>query len=127
MLGSNNHSPGLTTLVRQLVRTGVGAVRNRLELFVVEWQEERSRMMQALAWSVGLILATVLAVLLFTATIILLFREDLRIYVAAAFTVIYVIAAFLALVGLRNVLKRTPFEDSIGQVQKDRAWLESMK
>jgi uncharacterized membrane protein YqjE len=127
MSESNNHSSGLATHVGRFVRTGVGALRNRIELLVVEWQEERLRMTHILAWSIALVFAGVLAMLLFTATAIFVFREDLRIYVTAGFAILYAIGAILAWLGLRNLLKRESFAESIDQVQKDRAWLESLK
>jgi len=127
MAADNNHSPGLMTLVSRLACTGLGAARNRLELLAVEWQEERLRMMHLLGWAVGFVFASVLAGLLFTATILFLFREDLRIYVAAGFTVLYALGAVGAWIGLRGVLKREPFTDSLDQARKDRDWIESLK
>lgn len=124
---NNGHSPGFTTLVGRLARTGLGALRNRLELLALEWTEERLRMMNVMAWAIGFVLAGVLAVLLFTATIIFLFREELRIYVVAAFTVFYGLGALVAWVRLRGFLKQEPFAHTIDQANKDRAWLESLK
>jgi len=127
MAADNNHSPGLLTLVSRLASTGLGAARNRVELLAVEWEEERLRMMHLLGWAVGLVFTGVLAALLFTATIIFLFREDLRIYVAGAFTVLYALGAVGTWVGLRGVLRKEPFTESLDQARKDRDWLESLK
>ena len=102
-------------------------MRNRLELLAVEWQEERVRLTHILGWSIALILACVLTVLFLTATVIFLCPAELRIYMTASFTVLYGVVAFLAWLGLRSVLKRQPFTESIDQVQKDREWLESLK
>ena len=127
MSSANNHSPGFATLAGRLLRTGLGALRTRMELFVVEWEEERLRMMQVVGWSIGLIFTAVLTALLFTATIIFLFREDLRIYVTGAFAFLYAIGALAAWFGLRKLLMQRPFADTRDQVQKDRAWLETLK
>ncbi|HVV72254.1 MAG TPA: phage holin family protein [Verrucomicrobiae bacterium] len=123
----NHHSPGLTTLLGRLARTGLGALRNRVELLAVEWAEERLRMMQVLSWAVGFILAGGLAALLLTATIIFLFHEELRIYVAAGFTVLYALCALGAWVRLRMLLKQEPFAETVDQANKDRAWIDSLK
>jgi len=127
MSESNNHSTSLATHVGRVFRTGVGAMRNRVELLLVEWQEERLRMAHILAWSIALVFAGVLAVLLFTATVIFVFREDLRIYVTAGFALLYALGALVAGFGLRGLLKQGSFPDSVDQMQKDRAWLESLK
>jgi len=124
---NNGHPPGFATLVGRVARTGLGALRNRVELLALEWAEERLRVMHVMGWAVGFVLAGVLAVLLFTATIIFLFPEDLRIYVSAGFTVLYAIGAVWAWFRLRAFLRQEPFAQSIEQVNKDRAWLESLK
>ncbi len=126
MAGNNHQAPGIGTLVSRVARTGWGALQNRLELFVVEWHEERVRMAQVFLWAVGLVFLAMMAGLLITATIIFLFREELRLYVAAGFAVLYVIGAVLAAFGLRSLLKREPFADTINQVKKDRLWLDSL-
>ncbi len=127
MAGNNHQQLGIATLVRRVARTGWGALQNRLELFVVEWHEERIRMAQVFVWSVALVFLAMLGVLLVTGTIIFLFREDLRLYVAAAFAVLYLAGAIVAAFGLRSLLKREPFADTIDQMKKDRTWLESLE
>jgi uncharacterized membrane protein YqjE len=66
-------------------------------------------------------------VLLLTATIIFLFREELRLYVAAGFTVLYAVAAGAAWFGLKSILMQEPFPDTIDQAKKDQLWLSSLK
>jgi len=126
MLETNQHSPGLLSVAGRLARTGVGAIQTRIELFAVEWQEERARLMGTVFWAATFILLGVLAVLLFTATIIFLFPQDARVYVAAGFAVLYLLGAIGAWVGLRRILDHQPFAESIDQAKKDRAWLESL-
>jgi uncharacterized membrane protein YqjE len=125
MAADNNQSPGVVTLVGRLARTFIGAAQNRFELLSVEWQEERMRMTELMIWTVALLFFGMLAVVLLTGTIILLFREDLRVYVAAGFTVIYLIAAIVAWVALKSRLSKEPFEESIDQARKDQTWLKS--
>ncbi|HEV2391699.1 MAG TPA: phage holin family protein [Verrucomicrobiae bacterium] len=127
MAHDNPDAPGLTALAGRLARTGLSAVENRLELLVVEFQEERIRITELLLWAFSLMFAGLLAALLFTATIILLFRPGLRLYVAAGFTVLYLLAALLAWLGLRSALKHEPFSATLEQARKDREWIESLK
>src|ERR1041384_335230 len=126
MLQTNQHSPGLLSIACRLARTGIGAIQTRIELFAVEWEEERTRLMGTVFWAATFILLGVLAVLLFTATIILLFPQDLRVYAVAGFAVLYLIGAIGAWIGLRRILDHQPFAESIDQAKKDRAWVESL-
>ena len=127
MADANHQPPGLITLVRRLVRTGVGAFQNRLELFAVEWEQERTRLAEAMLLAVAVVFLGILAVLLITLTLILLFPPELRICATAGFGVLYLIAAVVAFFSLRAQLRRAPFADTIDQAKKDRAWLESLK
>jgi len=47
---------GLFKSVRQLLDTGLAAVQNRLELFVVELKEEKCHVIQILIWASAVIL-----------------------------------------------------------------------
>jgi uncharacterized membrane protein YqjE len=127
MVDTDQQSAGLLTSAARLARTGLAAVQNRVELFAVEWEEERVRMMDVLVWGAAFVLLGVLAVLLFTVTIIFLFPQDLRIYAVVGFAVLYLVGAIAAGFGLRNVVRREPFPESLSQLKKDRAWLESRK
>ncbi len=122
-----HQAPGITTLLRRLAHTGLGAVQNRLELLGVEWQEERARMTELLFWTVGLLFLAMMGMLLLTATIIFLFPADYRIYVVAGFAALYLVGAVVVWFGLRSLLRREPFTASIEETRKDRAWLDSFK
>jgi uncharacterized membrane protein YqjE len=111
----------------RLARTGLCTLQNRIELFALEWEEERIRVVETLVWGVALILLGVLAVLLVTATVIFLFPQELRSYVAVGFAVLYLIGAIIAAVRVSHVVRREPFPESLAQIKKDRAWLESLK
>jgi len=127
MADANQQPPGFITLVNRLLRTGVGAVQNRLELFAVEWQQERARLADLMLVGAAMLFLGILAVLLFTLTIILLFPPDLRIYATAGFAVLYSIATLIAFFSLRTQLRREPFVDTIDQAKKDRVLIDSLK
>src|SRR5438477_7341914 len=105
---NNNHPPRLGTLVGRLAQTGLGALQNRFELLTVEWQEERARMTELVFRVVGLLFFALMALLLLTGTIIFLFREELRIYVAVVFIVLYLLGAGAAWFGLKSILNQEP-------------------
>jgi uncharacterized membrane protein YqjE len=127
MAETNHHPPGLFGLARRLVSTGLGAFENRAELFLVEWREERLRLVELLLWAVILLFLAALGVLLVTATVIFLFREDLRLYAAGVFAVLYLGAAAVVWFNFRSMLKHEPFSETLDQVKKDREWLGSFK
>src|SRR6266576_3898519 len=91
----NQDRPGLGTQVRRFMRTGFGALQNRGELLSVEWQEERTRMLEMLIWAVAGLFFAILGTGLLTAFVIFLFPENLRIYAVAGFALLYLAAAIL--------------------------------
>jgi uncharacterized membrane protein YqjE len=125
MVDTEQQATGFVGLASRLARTGIGALRNRLELFALEWQEERARLTELVMWLVALLFLGMLAALLFTLTIIFLFPPEYRLYVAGGFTVFYLIGAVIAWSGVRAVLKREPFTESLEQARKDANWLDS--
>jgi uncharacterized membrane protein YqjE len=126
-MDDNSHSPGLRTLLGRFATTGMGAVQNRIELLAVEWQEERIRLIRLLVLSAGWLLLALGAVGLFTATVILLFPAEWRVYAAAGFMALYLAGAIWAWLRVRALLKQEPFLETIEQVKKDRSFLESIK
>jgi uncharacterized membrane protein YqjE len=123
----NDHFPGFIAQIRKIGRTALGALHNRGELLSVEWQEQNARMTEILFWAVATAILALAGLLLLTATIILLFPEDLRIYAFAGFAVLYLIGAVAALFNVKALLKHEPFAESLSQVRKDSVWLESLK
>jgi len=127
MITNDHQPPEFATLARKLARTGLGALGNRAELFAVEWQEEKARLLEVLVWAIGLLFLGIVGILLLTAIIIFLFPEDERIYVAAAFAFLYLAGAVAAGLTIRSRLKHAPFAESIEQLRKDRLCFESLE
>lgn len=127
MAEAHHQPPGLTALVSRLARTASGALHNRLELLALEWQEERARLAELLFWTVGLMFLGILGTLLLTATIIFLFAPEMRLYVAAGFTVLYLAGTTVAWFSIKSLLKHEAFTETLHQAKEDRAWLESLK
>ena len=124
MADNNHRGTGLGALASRLGRTVFGALENRGELLSVEWQQEKARLLQLMFMAMGLMFLAVMGVLLFTATIIFLFPEEFRLYVAAVFTLLYLGGAVAAFIRLKALLKMEPFSESLRQLKKDRELLE---
>jgi uncharacterized membrane protein YqjE len=122
-------APGLPGLVRKLVMTGLAALQNRGELLQVELQEEKNRVVELFIWAAVACFLAFFFVVVLTGTIILLFPDDLRIYAAGGFSLLYLVGAVLALLNLRALVKSAamPFAETMAEVKKDREWLESLK
>ena len=119
--------PGLVHLLRRLASTGVGALRNRLEIFSIELQEERIRIAALLIYATGLVFMAVCGTLMLVATIILLLPADARIYAAGGVTLLFWIGVITLFFALKNLLQKPAFPETVAQVQKDSEWLESLK
>ncbi len=120
-------APGIVTLVGRVVQTTIGAVQNRFELFTVEWHEERARLADLLVWLVGVLFLAMMGAMLLTATIIFLFPERLRVYIAGGFALLYFAGAAGAWMGARSLVKREPFRESVEQARRDEKWLKSFQ
>jgi uncharacterized membrane protein YqjE len=127
MADQNHQLPGIADLAGRFARTGLGALKNRGELLAVEWQEEKARMTELFFWCMGLMFCGMMAIMLLTATIIFVFPEEYRLYVASAFIVLYVALVVIAAFVIRNLLQDEPFAESIDQLRKDHLCFESSK
>lgn len=127
MAAENHQQLGIGQLLGRLIRTGLGALENRIELASIEWQEERIRLSELFLWIGALLFLAMIGLMLLTATIIFLFKEEWRLYVAGAFTLLYFLAALGAWLGVRSRLRQEPFQETLNQVRKDREWLQSLK
>ncbi len=124
---NSDHGPRLTTLVRKTLTTGLGALRNRGELFIVELQEEKVRLISLILRGIfGLFLGMMTALLL-TGTIIFLVPPAYRLYAAAGFTVLYLIGTIWMVVSLKGLLTKVPFSETAAQFSKDRELMESFE
>jgi len=127
MAANNSHAPGLPTLLGKLARTGVGALLNRSELLAVEWQEERQRLVELMAWTVGWVFFAVMSAIMLTATIVLLVPPDKRVYVTAGFALLYVAATIWVWSVLKKLVQKEAFTESLAQIRKDAECLDSFR
>ncbi len=125
----NSAPPAITTLLRRFVQTGLGALHNRGELLLVELQEEKTKALELLIWAGATCFLGMVFLMVFTATIILLFPEDLRVYVAGAFSLLYLLGALFAFLNLKSLARGAslPFAGTLDEARKDREWLESLE
>jgi len=125
MFDSQSAPSGLFTSLRKLLDTGLATLQNRAELLSVEFREEKDHALELVIWLTMVLFFAIMAVLLLSATIIFVFREDLRIYAAAGLTLIYLVGAIWSFLGVRTRLKSRPlpFSATVEEIRKDREWL----
>ena len=123
----DQEAPGVMQIAGRLVQTALGALQNRGELISVEWQEEKAKLIESLIWGIAFACLAMLGIGMLTALIIFLFPENLRIYAVAGFALLYLAGAIIAWGCMTGLLKREPFSESIAQLRKDAACLESSK
>ena len=119
--------PTLGRLARRTLATFVGAVENRAELFAVEFEEENDRLLKMVIFAISAVFLGMMGLLLVTGTVIFLVPEPDRVYAAIGFAVIYLGGAVAAVLSIRNLLKKAPFAESLGQLKKDSELLDAFK
>ena len=119
MADTQHSSPGLLKSLRSVFARLIATFQTRAELFAVELQEERYRLIELLLMAgVALLLAGV-GLLLLSLTIILVFAEPYRLYVALLLVLLYAGAAAALVWKIRHKLRDEPFSETIGQLKKD--------
>ena len=113
-----NHST-IGQSLNNLGRLVLGTIRNRSELFAVEVQEERYRMVEVLALlGIALVLG-LLVLLLVTGVIVFLFPADYRIWAALGLAIIYSIGIVLLILQVKTRMAGEPFTETLTQIKKD--------
>lgn len=125
-MGRTPHAGGgLRAGVARLLGTLRDAVENRVELFLVEWQEERLRLFSALLLALGAALCAMMALIMATLTVVVIFWHTHRVLALVLLTLAYAGAAAAAFAALRSRLRRwQAFSSTLDQLKKDRACFE---
>lgn len=119
--------PTLGRLARRTAATIMGALQNRAELFVCEFEEENDRLLKMLLFGVGALFFLGMGILLLTGTIIFLVPEQYRVYAAGGFTLLYLIGGAAAGLTVKKLVKKPPFAESMKQFKKDAELLDTFK
>jgi uncharacterized membrane protein YqjE len=119
--GGATHT-GLFRSLRDLLATLVGTARTRLELLQVELEEEKLRLTGIVALAVAAVFFLVLAILVFTFFVIVLFWDTHRVLVTGLIALTYLIAGLCCAAAARQraSTKSKLFAASIAQLDADR-------
>lgn len=108
--------------ISRLFKTSVEMVGNRVELFLVELQEERLRLLDALLLLMAGIVCALMALIMVTFAIVVIFWDSYRLLVLTLFILIYTGAAVSAFGLLRSRQRRwRAFAATLEQIKKDQS------
>jgi len=117
------HEPdGLLARGKRILTSLWDLAQTRLELFLVEWQEERVRLFDSLLLAALGAVCALMTLLLLTFTLLAIFWEEHRALVLVVLTLGYAAGTGVSFWALRNRLRRwQAFSATLDQIKKDRA------
>lgn len=118
---------GLFASLRLLADTLVATVHDRVELFSVELQEEKYRLIQLLGWIGAVMFAAAMALAFASFTVVYLFWETARLAALAGVTAFYLIALVALAAAFRRYLARQPrpFAATLEEIREDGACIRN--
>ncbi len=104
-----------------MLATLAGLLETRLELVSVELEEQLSRTQSLLLWSIAALFLGSLAILLLAFTVIIAFWDSHRLLVAGLVTGFFAVAAVVATLVARHLLRTRPrfLEATINELKRD--------
>lgn len=111
---------------RRLLESARSLLEKRVELFLIELKEERIRLFDALLLAAAAVICCLMTLVLVTFTLVVIFWENHRVLVLALLTAAYAGGAVWAYASYRSHLRKwNSFDETLGQIKKDREWLET--
>jgi len=122
MDGSPPTEDGPLSAARRLLQTLQAVAENRVELFLTEFKEERARFFDALLLAVVGLICALMALLVMTLTILVIFWDTHRLLALTLMTAVYAVGATVAFVKLRSRLHHwQAYSATIEEFKKDWA------
>jgi len=125
---SENPTPvGYLASLRSLGDGLLATVHDRVELFTLELQEEKLRLVQTFAWAAAIFCTGMMAVIFGSLTLVYLFWESARLAVLGGLTAFYAITLLGLIIAFRRFLARqpAPFPATRLELQEDRACIRN--
>lgn len=119
--------PGFLSSLRSLGDGLLAAVQGRIELFTVELQEEKFRLIQTFVWICVAVFTCMMAIMFASLTLVYLFWESARLAVLGGLTLFYTGALVAIIIAFRRFLARQPhpFAATLQEIGEDRACIRS--
>ena len=118
--------PGVWASLKRILDTLLATAQNRIELFAVELQEEKCRLVEAILCAAAVMAFGMMTLTLVTFTIVVFFWENGRLPALAILSLLYLTGTVLAWRSLQSRIKaRSAFAGTIEEIKKDRSCLET--
>ena len=125
MEGMGESRAGIFASLRRLLKTVLAIAQNRLELLLVELQEERWRFFDALLLAGAVLILAAMTLMVATITMVVVCVEANRLDLLVALMLLYLAATIVAFWRLRTRLKNwAPFSATLAELKKDKACLD---
>ncbi len=116
---------GIFASLKGLLKTIVSVGQNRLELLLVEVQEERGRFFEALVLAGLVLILLLMALMVITMTVVIVCIQAHRLYIVFALAGLYLVGALIGVWQLRTRLKNwAPFAATLEEIRKDKECLD---
>ena len=118
---------GYLSSLRSLGDGFLASVQDRLELFTVELQEEKFRLIQTFIWISAAVFTGMMAITFASLTLVYLFWESARLAVLGGLTVLYTGALVVIIISFRRYRARqpNPFAATLHEIGEDRACIRT--
>jgi uncharacterized membrane protein YqjE len=118
---------GFLSSLRALGDGFLASVQDRLELFTVELQEEKFRLIQTFMWISAGVFAAMMTLTFASLTLVYLFWESARLAVLGGLALFYAAALVAIIIAFRRFIARqpSPFAATQREIQEDRACIRS--
>lgn len=118
---------GYLTSLRSLGDGLLATVQDRLELFSVELQEEKFRLIQTFVWIIAAVFMGIMAIAFASLTLVYLFWESARLAVLVGLTSTYAGTLVVIIISFRRFIARqpSPFSATRQEIGKDRTCIRN--
>jgi uncharacterized membrane protein YqjE len=125
MQGKEDRRVGVFTSLRRLLSTVLAIAENRLELLLVELQQEQWRFFNVVLLLGAVLILAAMTLMVVTFTLVVVCLEAERMDLLVGLTLLYLAATILCFWRLRVRLKSwAPFSATLGELKKDKACLD---
>jgi uncharacterized membrane protein YqjE len=124
MSEASETKPGVWASLTRIRDTLLATAQNRVELFAVELQEEKCRVVEAMLCVAAVAAFGMMTLSLVTFTVVILFWENGRMIALGGLSVLYLVGTTLAWRALQSCVKAgRAFAGTVDELKKDRACL----
>lgn len=126
MASSETKSGGIIDSVKRVGESALALLHNRLQLFSVELQEEKYRVLQAVLWLSAGVILVFLGLAMGVGTVAMLVYGQWGVPGLAGLTILLLAVGAIVLAVMWNRVKSrgTPFSGTLQELKKDTEWLQ---